>query len=137
MTTLIAPGHNRTPRTVKRSATSDETGMVYLALAVDSVSPMVRWYSVTELATVNDKWEIILAAKAVTDNVIAIEPTPVQGCELPPKATALAIWKPVIELPIDMLGYYKEGSGQKAIPGLVLHMTNSLVVLRPPSEWAA
>lgn len=49
-----------------------------------------------------------------------------------PQCRALAIWRPVIELPIWELGYYREGSGQKAVPGVNLITSNVLIVLTLP-----
>ncbi len=49
-----------------------------------------------------------------------------------PSCTALAIWRPVIELPIWELGYFREGSRQKAVPGVNLIQSNVLIVLTMP-----
>ena len=50
----------------------------------------------------------------------------------PQPYSALAIWRPTIEVPITQLGYYREGSRQKAIPGLSLTMCNVRIVLTLP-----
>lgn len=121
---LKAPGHNPTPRRV----VAHTPGMV--CLDTTCVTPACRWYTLADVVAANDRATVAAALKASELELV-------QGCAEPPKTTALAIWRPVIELPIDMLGYYKEGSRKRAIPGLVLHMTDALIVLRPPAEWAA
>lgn len=55
-------------------------------------------------------------------------------CAEPPPVTctAITIWRPTIELPISELGYFREGSKQKAIPGVNLLTSNVRIVLTLP-----
>jgi hypothetical protein len=57
----------------------------------------------------------------------------------PPRVTctALTVWRPTIELPIWELGYFREGSKQKAIPGVNLLTSNVRIVLTLPEVKAA
>ncbi len=54
----------------------------------------------------------------------------VYTCEEPPRA--IVLWRPTVEVPITQLGYYREGSKQKAIPGVNLTMCNVRIVLTLP-----
>jgi hypothetical protein len=63
----------------------------------------------------------------MTHHIKIDKPVPVPA---PVTCTTLAIWRPVIELPIDQLGYYREG--KKGIPGVNLTMSNVLIVLTMP-----
>lgn len=50
----------------------------------------------------------------------------------PEPCTAITLWRPTVEVPITQLGYYREGSKQKAIPGVNLTMCNVRIVLTLP-----
>lgn len=85
---LIAPGHNRTPRAVVKTA----PGMI--ALDYTCVSPAVRWFTVESLAAVNDRAAVAQACKApvaqrhtvqaVDMDMVFTCPVPDYTPELPP-----------------------------------------------------
>lgn len=105
MTTLLRPD-NKQPAAYVTSRNG------HICLRTDCLSPSVMWFSDAAMNKLN----------------------PVHTCEPPPKVEcmALAIWRPTIEVPITELGFYKEGSKQKAIPGLQLHESNVRIVLTLP-----
>ncbi len=67
------------------------------------------------------------------------ESPPIQGCALPPRvtATALAIWRPIMELPINQLGSPSHKKNVPSTPGVNLAQSNVLIVLRPPERLSA
>ena len=72
----------------------------------------------------------------VMDVVFTVEQAPIQGCAEPPvTCTSLAIWRPIIQLPIDQLGHYREG--KKGIPGVSIAHSNVLIELTMPERIAA
>jgi hypothetical protein len=100
-----------------------DRGMVQLR-TYDTVTPATRWYTLQSVQVCNP-----------TVHVAGIEPQNFDSgllhtCADQPRT--LAIWRPTIELPIWELGYYREGSKQKAIPGVNLTMCNVRIVLTLP-----
>lgn len=84
----------------------------YVCLRTTCITPAVRWFPLSAIEAAN----------------------PPATCAEPPKVecTAIVVWRPTIELPITELGFYREGSKQKAVPGVQLHQSNVRIVLTMP-----
>lgn len=76
-TLLIAPGHNRTPRAATAIDTRNGVTRVALNLDIRFGNPAVRWYTATELKTINTAAEVesvirdfenLMAMKAIRES---------------------------------------------------------------------
>lgn len=100
MTTLINPANGQRCEYVR-------TERGHIALDTTQVTRAIRWFSAAQMDAVN----------------------PVATCAEPPPvaSTALAIWKPTIELLITELGNYSKG-----VPGISVAWSSVNLVLRMP-----